>query len=284
MTKKGSLLVVGSGIKAGGHLTPEAQSAIKNADKVFYAEGNYPIVYQIKSLNPNAETLSDLYAKDKARYITYWQMVERIITAVRAGQDVCAVFYGHPGVFAFPSHQSINIARAEGFEALMLPGISAEDCLFADLGIDPGIYGCQSYEATDFLIYRRVFDRRSTLVLWQVGGIGKTDYQGKIYEGLEKGVALLVETLLESYPAEHEAVIYEAAQVALFLPRMKRVHICKLGESVLTAISTLVIFPDPNWSEPDMERVRQLGIENYEEIRKLRKREFQSIPDLNLLG
>jgi hypothetical protein len=33
----------------------------------------------------------------------------------------------------------------------MLPGISAEDCLFADLGIDPGIYGCQSYEATDFL-------------------------------------------------------------------------------------------------------------------------------------
>jgi len=31
----------------------------------------------------------------------------------------------------------------------MLPGISAEDCLVADLGIDPASSGCQSYEAND---------------------------------------------------------------------------------------------------------------------------------------
>jgi len=34
----------------------------------------------------------------------------------------------------------------------MLPGISAEDCLFADIGVDPGIYGCQSFEATDLFV------------------------------------------------------------------------------------------------------------------------------------
>jgi precorrin-2 methylase len=133
MTKQGSLLVVGTGFKAGGHLTAEAESAIKNADKVFYGETNSVIVYQIKSLNPNAEMLMDLYGKGKPRYTTYAEMAERIVTAVREGLDVCAVFYGHPGVFAYPSHESIRIARAEGFEAQMLPGISAEDCLFADL-------------------------------------------------------------------------------------------------------------------------------------------------------
>jgi len=262
MTKQGSLLVVGTGLKAGGQITPEAQSAIKNADKVFYVEGNSLIVSQIKSLNPNAETLFDLYAKGKPRYLTYMEMVERIITAVRSGLDVCAVFYGHPGVFVAPSHRAIRLARSEGYEALMLPGISAEDCIFADLVIDPARYGCQSYEATDFLIYRRVFDRRSTLVLWQVGVIGQVDYQGKIYDA-KKGIDLLVEVLLESYPADYQAIIYEAAVYGLFLPRIEPVAIAKLGAAVLTAISTLVIPPDPSLSIPDMERARQLGIEDH---------------------
>ena len=49
----------------------------------------------------------------------------------------------------------------EGFNAQMLAGISAEDCLFADLGLDPGKNGCQSFEATDFLIRRRQFEPTS---------------------------------------------------------------------------------------------------------------------------
>jgi uncharacterized protein YabN with tetrapyrrole methylase and pyrophosphatase domain len=278
MTKKGSLLVVGTGIKAGGHLSAESQSAIKNADKVFYADGNPLSVYQIKSLNPNAETLSDLYGKGKPRYETYAQMVERIITAVREGFQVCAIFYGHPGVFASPPHISIRQARNEGFEALMLPGISAEDCIFADLGIDPGVYGCQSYEATDFIVYRRIFDRRSTLVLWQVGAIGQADYQGKIYAEQQKGVGLLVETLLESYPAEHTAMVYEAATMAIFVPRIERVAIAQLGEAVLTGMSTLVIIPDPKWSEPDMELAKRLGLEEHiMKSREFKQKQFQEI-------
>ena len=261
MTKKGSLLVVGTGLKAGGHLTFEAQSAIKNADKVFYGEGNPLIVYQINALNPNAQTLGDLYGKGKPRNITYSQMVDRIMTALREGLNVCAAFYGHPGVFVYASHQSIRLARAEGFEAQMLPGISAEDCLFADLGIDPAKYGCQSYEATDFLIYRRVFDPRSTLVIWQVGIIGHSDYQGKRFA--PKGVDLLVEVLLEAYPAEHQAIIYEASQNALLLPRIEPVQIGNLAEADLTLISTLVIPPDPRKSIPDMERVKRLDFEDY---------------------
>jgi uncharacterized protein YabN with tetrapyrrole methylase and pyrophosphatase domain len=261
MTKKGSLLVVGTGLKAGGHLTAEAQSAIKYADKVFFGEGNPLIVDQIYSLNQNAQTLGDLYGKGKPRTITYAEMVDRILTAVREGLRVCAVFYGHPGVFVYASHKSISLARAEGYEAQMLPGISAEDCLFADLGIDPAKYGCQTYEATDFLVHRRVFDRRSTLVLWQIGIIGQVDYQGNRFKSA--GRDILVETLLEQYPAEHEGIIYEAIQHALFLPRMERVALSKLAEADLTTISTLVIAPDPKWSNPDMERVKALGLEDY---------------------
>ena len=77
-------------------------------------------------------------------------MVERILSYVRRGLNVCVVFYGHPGVH--PGHESIRRARMEGFSASKLPGISAEDCLFAELGIDPSKN-------------ERKFDNRS-LILW----------------------------------------------------------------------------------------------------------------------
>ena len=53
-------------------------------------------------------------------------MVDRILASVRDGRRTVAAFYGHPGVFAFATHESIRRARAEGYRARMLPGVSAE--------------------------------------------------------------------------------------------------------------------------------------------------------------
>jgi uroporphyrin-III C-methyltransferase len=264
MTKKGCLVVVGTGFRAGGQITYESVSAIEHADKVFYGEANSLIVDQILSLNPRSETLTDLYAKGKSRMVTYTQMTQRMVAAVREGLDVCVVLYGHPGVFAKPAHDAIRELRADGYEAQMLPGVSAEDCLFADLGIDPGHYGCQSYEATDFLLRRRIVDRRSTLVLWQVGAIGILDMPDH-KETRRVGPEMLVEALLELYPAEHETIVYEASQYAIFTPRMERVPIRGLADVELTMASTLAILPDPSWnrSSTDIERAKRLGVEEY---------------------
>ena len=95
---------------------------------------------------------------------------------LRKGQNVVGVFYGHPGVFVSPSHRSIDIARREGFTAKMLPGISAEDCLFADLNIDPAIPGCLTYEATDLLFRNKPLVPSSHLIVFQVGCVGITDF------------------------------------------------------------------------------------------------------------
>src|SRR3546814_4889838 len=96
-------------------------------------------------------------------------MVAAMLAEVRAGRRVCGAFYGHPGVFARVPHKAIAQARAEGFEAHMEAGVSAEDCLYADLGIDPGEVGCQHYEASQFMFYRRRIDPSAYLVLWQIG-------------------------------------------------------------------------------------------------------------------
>src|SRR5207244_11062689 len=99
----------------------------------------------IKDINPSAESLYPYYRQGESRMIAYVEMIERILYEVRKGLRVCAAFYGHPGVFVYPSHEAIKQARLEGYSAKMLPGISAEDCLFADLGIDPARNGCQSF-------------------------------------------------------------------------------------------------------------------------------------------
>src|SRR5205823_7959491 len=128
----------------------------------------------IESLNPRARSLVRHYAPEVARRLAYDAMTEEILELVRRDLDVCAAFYGHPGVFCAPAHESVRRARAEGFEATMLPGISAEDCLFADLGLDQGATGCQRYEATAFLNRTTTVDTRDGLVPRQGRGIGHT--------------------------------------------------------------------------------------------------------------
>jgi precorrin-6B methylase 1 len=97
-------------------------------------------------LTPNHCTIVIIHGEP--HNYAYDRMVERILSYVRRGLNVCVVFYGHPGVFVHPGHESIRRARIEGFSACILPGISAEDCLFAELGIDPSKNG-QSFEATE---------------------------------------------------------------------------------------------------------------------------------------
>ena len=57
----------------------------------------------------------------------------------------------------------------------MIAGISAEDCLFADLGFDPASTGCLTFEATDFLIHNRRVDPTCLVILWQIGVVGVED-------------------------------------------------------------------------------------------------------------
>ena len=136
-TSQGSLTVVGTGIEVVSHLTTQAEHLIAHAEKVLYVVPGAWADEWMTGLNPNAESLSHLYGDDISRLETYRQMTETIMAHVRQGLRVCAVFYGHPAVFVTPSHEVIRLARAEGFEAKMCPGISAEDCLFADLGFRP---------------------------------------------------------------------------------------------------------------------------------------------------
>src|SRR5437016_3392454 len=84
--------------------------------------------------------------------------------------------------------------------------LSTEDCLFADLGIDP-VTGCQSLEATDFLINSRRLDIFSHVLLWQIGGLGDSTFKRHGFH--VRGMPQLVQKLLQHYRPDHTVYLYE---------------------------------------------------------------------------
>jgi uncharacterized protein YabN with tetrapyrrole methylase and pyrophosphatase domain len=236
----GSLVIVGTGITMAAHVTVEAKAWIQQADQVFFLVPGPIAAEWICQINPKAIDLSFCYGQGKRRIKTYREMVTHILAAVRKGQRVCAVFYGHPGIFVVPAHQAIRQARQEGFEAWMLPGISTEDCLFADLGIDPAWHGCQSFEATDFLVRPRRFDTTTGLLLWQVGVIGNL---GPPQKEKAPGLAILAEVLAAHYGQDYEIIIYEAAQHPGFDPLIQHIPLSQMSEARITSLSTVYVPP-----------------------------------------
>lgn len=252
----GSLVVAGTGISV-SQLTAEVRSYIEISDKILYCVADPATERLIKRIGKDVESLYVFYADDKQRNITYEQMVERTLECVRQGLNVCMLFYGHPGIFVYPSHEAIKRARAEGFDAKMLPSVSSVDCLFADLGIDPS-KGCQMLEATDFLLRGRVIDTAVHLIMWQVGCVGDVGFRFEGYDG--RNVPVLAAVLSDLYGGEHEAVVYEAAQYNIVEPTIKKTKLKDLASAGLTAISTLYIPPKQKSNHINSAMADRLGL------------------------
>lgn len=236
----GSLTVVGTGIRALGQLSVESLAIMASAEALFHVIGE-PVQEEIvRLINPAAQTLTDFYVDGMDRSATYEAMVHTILEAVVSGKRTVAAFYGHPGVFTYPTHESVRRVRRAGYPARMVPAVSAEDCLFADLGIDPG-EGCQSYEASDFLVNGRVVDVRSHLVLWQAGALGNRTYESTGYD--LRMLPALVARLAAIYGAGHPLTLYEAPFDPGGGPRVLRMPIAHLDGSQLTLASTLHVPP-----------------------------------------
>jgi Tetrapyrrole (Corrin/Porphyrin) Methylases len=238
--RNASLTIVGTGIRPGLQTTQEARTAIQRADKVLYLLAEEAPSIWIEQLNPSAESLAPLYSAGQGYAEVYDAIVNHIMSWVRRGHAVCVATYGHPGVLDRSSHEAVERARREGFPATMLPGVSAADCLFADLGLDPGGAGLQSFEATDFLVSGRVPDRSVPLILWQVGVIGVTYTTGEVNS---PGLRVLGERLGQLYGGEHEVVLYEASPFPIGSPVIQRLPASALADGAVTGMSTMYVPP-----------------------------------------
>lgn len=253
---RGALTIVGTGIQLGTQITAESRAVLEQADEVLYLLADPVMMDWVERLNPNARSLHTSYEAGTERTRTYEAIVEQILQSLRKGGNVCAAFYGHPGVFVDPAHAAIRRARAEGFEAKMLPAVSAQDCLFADLGVDPA-GGCQMYEATDFFLRKRSADPSAALILWQIGTFGNVTY---VPEGDTSRIPVLVGYLRKVYPADHEVVLYEASPYPVCDAFVERVRLSELPELEISPMVTLYV-PPIERGDIDREMAARLDLE-----------------------
>jgi len=255
--RRGSLTVVGTGIDAVSQLTPAARGTIEGADEVFYLLADPVAARRIEALKPTATSLDHLYGPTKERRETYAELVETIAAAALRGARVCAVFYGHPGVFARSGHEAIERVRAAGLPARMLPAVSALDCLIADLGLDPATSGLQTYEATYFFVRRPPVDPHAILVLLQVGMLGERG--GAATESVAPRFRLLLDRLVEQYGADRHAVLYEASPYPGAAPAVDRFALGGGGARSPSVMATLCV-PGERWHPVDPEARRALEL------------------------
>ncbi len=244
MYKKGSLVNVGLGMTLGAHITPISRSFIEKADVVFVAASDSLIVDWVKTMNTDVRALDVYYKEGTSRAITYEKAINAIMNEVRNGKQVCGAFYGHPGVFSWAPHRLVEIAKEEGFVAHMEPGISAEDCLYSDIGIDPGDVGCSHYGATQFMCHEIDYSESAYLVLWQVSLSG--DQSLKKFSTNPTYRQLLVDKLLEKYPEKHKVILYECAVLPIDKPRIDTFKLINLSDQQVSIKTTLIIPPINN--------------------------------------
>ena len=223
----GSIVVVGTGIGA-AQLTTESRAAIAGAEVVLFLAGDAVTERTILELAPEALSLAGCH-EHGSRKAAYEAMTETILGPARAGRHVCAAFYGHPGVFVLPGNEAIRRAREEGIDARMLPGVSAVDCLFADLAVDPAAAGCQLYEASDFVRRRPAIEPSAALILWQVGVVEPR--------------SSLVAVLRLTFPDSHELTVYEASPYPGVDPIVETVSLGGFAAARLTERSTMLVHP-----------------------------------------
>jgi len=254
----GALYIVGTGICVPGQMTHEAEMIIRGVDVVIYNVGKNELFETwLASAAKRSINLYGFYAEGKPRDTSYAEMVETIVAEVRAGRSVAGVFYGHPGVFVGPGFDALKKVRAEGHHAVMLPGVSAVDCMFADLEFDPAVSGCLMIEATDLVMRLRTIDTSFPLIVWQAGVVGEHRFVNTVRA---EGVDLLKDRLLEIYPGEATVVNYVAATIPGMKPFIQRGTIDGLKSLRINQSSTLLIPPveAPRLNRGALDRVRAI--------------------------
>jgi uncharacterized protein YabN with tetrapyrrole methylase and pyrophosphatase domain len=217
-------------------------ATIVAAERLFYLVTDAASSVWLRGLNPGATSLHDCYRHGEEGTVAATRMAEKVVAPLRTGADVCVAFYGHPTVLMHATRLAAEQARAEGFVVRIFPAISSEDCLIADLGVDPAVPGRLLFDATDFVVRPRRIDTSAALVLLQIGAVGQAVFHaGRIAN--REGLRALAEVLLRHYPGDHRVAIYEICLVPPFEANVQYVALADLGDAAATVVSTLYVPP-----------------------------------------
>ncbi|VEB35484.1 tetrapyrrole methylase [Legionella sainthelensi] len=231
------LIIVGSGIKSLSHLTEETKKVIQNSDKVLYLINEDNLKKWIQLEAKHSESLDPIYFSHIQRIEAYKALTKYIVEEYYKVSILCVVLYGHPTVFADSGLNAVKQIKKNGGNAIILPAVSAQDCLFSDLEIDPGDSGCFSIEATELVLFERKIDIYAHLILWQVANFGKSD------RSKASKLSILKDYLYEYYPPDFSICLYEAPSLPAHPSRIEWISLNCFDNSIINPVTTVYIPP-----------------------------------------
>jgi uncharacterized protein YabN with tetrapyrrole methylase and pyrophosphatase domain len=192
---------------------------------------------------PQVTDLTVYYAEDKHREQTYREMASRVIDSALKKRPVAFAVYGHPTIYAYPPFLVREMAAQLGLKVKILPGISAMDCLFADLAIDPSVNGIQMFEATDILLRRHQLNSSAATLVWQIGSVCTALYSTTV--STPSRFFGFRDYLLSFYPGDHKVYSYFANPHPMLKAEIHEFTVEELPEfaEILHAAVTLYIPP-----------------------------------------
>jgi uncharacterized protein YabN with tetrapyrrole methylase and pyrophosphatase domain len=253
------LFVVGSGIKSISHISQETKVIIQQSDKVLYLLNEDSLKEWVKRESKASQSLEPIYFSSSKRIDAYQNITNYIIEQHSKYKSLCVIFYGHPTVYAQSALSAVKEIREKDGEAYILPAISFLDCLFSDLEIDPGEHGCFTIDATELLIYERVLDKYSHVIISQISSLGQHDVE------LTSKIEILYNYLKDFYEDDTQICLYEAAQLPTIKPVIKWITLHELIDCQLNQKITLYIPPvaKANISKRFLKELK-ININNYQ--------------------
>ncbi len=208
------IYIVGTGIASVQHITREVDAALRRSQEVLYVDNGFGVREYLEQICPQITNLHPVaYREGGERLNAYSIMAAKVIEAALDHPPVSFALYGHPLVFAHPPFQVLKVAPLFGLRVKVLPGISAMDTLFVDLGLDPSVQGLQMYEATDLLLRQRPLQRDVPCLLWQIGTVESRLYSESVSK--PERFSRIKNYLLRFYPPEHKLVAVYASTYSL---------------------------------------------------------------------
>lgn len=179
LLERADITIVGLGMRSLDQLTREVERALAGAKQVFLIDGSPGLQQRLQRQGTKVIDLCSFYAEGKDRLHTYREMAKAVVAGAIHDGPVAFGLYGHPTIFAFPPFVVKEVAESLGLTVDVLPGVSAMDCLFAELMIDPANGGLQMFEATELLLTQRELPVDVQTLVWQVGTLESGLYSTK---------------------------------------------------------------------------------------------------------
>ena len=236
------LALVGTGIKTISHITEEAKGYIVSCDKVLYLLNEPLLESYIKKIAKNSQSLDPVYFQSQSREDAYKNIANKIHTEMESVNSLCVILYGHPCVFATPGLLALSEFEInDDVDITVCAAVSAQDCLYADLRFDPADGGVQTFDATEYLLYDKLIDTYSHVVIYQIGMVGNLGLPTNSVN--MEAINFIKKKLIGLYNKNKKAIIYESALYPSTKPRISEFNLDKLEKQNLTTISTLYIPP-----------------------------------------